>query len=131
MGFGFNVPPVKSTGSVGFFQVTGDEISEARENLRLLLLTNWGERPMHFKFGANLREFLFEQTHDESLRGRIADRVNDQVATWLPYLSIDQLFITFSEEDDSLPPNAFRVTVGFSLKAKPSAGSGKVTHVVT
>jgi phage baseplate assembly protein W len=130
MGTGLTVPPVRGTGSVGFFQVTGDEISAAREDLRLLFVTNWGERPMHFKFGANLREFLFEQSRDDVLRGRIADRISDQVATWLPFLRIDQLFIVFSDEDPTLPSNSFKIVVGFSLRSRPFAGTATLIHIV-
>jgi len=71
-------------------------------------MTNWGERVMHFDFGCNFREFLFEpQTN--SLKLAVASRVQSQLAKWMSFLTLQGLFVTFSSEDPSIPDPGFRV----------------------
>src|SRR4051812_49239768 len=99
MSIGLTIPFSKSTGSLGYFQATDDELSAAGENVKSLLLTNWGERPMRYSMGCNFREFLFEPLRDEELRNRIADRIGSQLSTWLPYVVMDELNVLFASED--------------------------------
>lgn len=101
-------PLALSTGSLGYLEPTSDVVEALKSNIRQLLLTNWGERVMHFDFGCNLREFLFEPK-TRSLRSSIADRVKSQLAKWLPFINLVGLFITFSEDDPAVPDPGFRI----------------------
>lgn len=101
-------PLALSTGSLGYLEPTNDIVQALESNVRQLLLTNWGERLMHVDFGCNFREFLFEQKTG-SLRAAIADRVKSQLSKWLPFLNLVGLFVTFSEEDPSVPDPGFRI----------------------
>lgn len=122
MPLGFTLPFAQTTGSVGFFEFTSDEFSAVEQNIRSLLVTNWGERVMHYNFGCNLREFLFEQRNRE-LRERVGDRVLSQVSTWLPFVTVDELNVLFSEDDSSLPENAMAVRMKFRLTSRPDLSS--------
>lgn len=108
MSIGVTFPFALSTGTLGYLEVTQDVLSAIRSNARSLLLTNWGERVMHFDFGCNLREFLFEQKGNQ-LRARISDRVTAQFGRWMPYLAVRRVFIVFSDEDFSVPDPGFRI----------------------
>src|SRR5438128_925029 len=108
MSFGVTFPLQLSTGSLGYLEVTDSVVEAIRSNVRQLLLTNWGERLMHPDLGCNLREFLFEQK-TKALQARIAARVKTQLAQWMPFLSLAGLFITFSEDDPSIPEPGFRI----------------------
>src|SRR3990167_3546047 len=105
MPVGFTFPLQRSTGSVGYFDVTKDDLQIAKNNLRCLALTNWGERVMHYNHGFNLREFLFEEKRGESLKIAIADRISSQVEMWMPYISIERLNIQFAEERPEIGEN--------------------------
>jgi phage baseplate assembly protein W len=105
---GLSFPFSQSTGSLGYLEPTSDVISAIQANLRVLLLTNWGERPMRYEFGCNMREFLFEPATDE-LRGRIAERIRAQLAKWMPFLSLSELFINFTGEQGSAIENGVTV----------------------
>lgn len=108
MSISITFPFALATGSVGFLE-SSDRIGEAiRSNVQSLLLTNWGERVMHFDFGCNFREFLFEQQAG-SLKVAIAGRVQSQLAKWMPFLTLQGIFVTFSSEDVSVPDPGFRV----------------------
>lgn len=110
MSFGISFPFALATGSLGYLEVTSDVASAIRSNLNSLLLTNWGERVMHFDFGCNMREFLFEPA-TEQLRNRIADRVRSQLSKWMPFLSLRELYVLYSNDDPSVPQNGFKVVM--------------------
>lgn len=120
MPIGLTVPFARSTGSLGLLAYTDDQVEAAKQNLRSLLITNWGERPMHFHFGCNLVEFVFAQQRDDILRGKITDRIVQQVQTWLPYLLIKEVTVLFHEDDLSVPDNGAGVRLVFSLVSKPA-----------
>ena len=46
--------------SKGAFATNDSTINAVVDDLKLLLLTNHGERPVHGDFGANLRSIIFE-----------------------------------------------------------------------
>lgn len=108
MSFGFTFPFSQTTGSLGYLEPTNDVVSAIRSNLRVLLLTNWGERPMHYDFGCNIREFLFDPATDD-LRGRIAERVKAQLAKWMSFLSLSELFIVFTDEQGTVVENGVTI----------------------
>lgn len=108
MSFGVTFPLQQATGSLGYLEPTDNVVDAIRSNVRALLLTNWGERPMHPDLGCNLREFLFEPK-TKALQARIAARVKAQLAQWMPFLSLAGLFVTFSEDDVSIPDPGFRI----------------------
>jgi phage baseplate assembly protein W len=119
MPIGLTLPFARATGSVGHLDFTSDELSAVKENLKSLLVTNWGERVMHFNFGCNLIEFLFENDKGPELKERIADRIISQVSTWMPFVGVDELNILFPEEDDSLPEHAIGIRISFRLLNRP------------
>ena len=130
MSIGFTLPFTRSSGSIGYFQATTEEVDAVRQNLKSLLLTNWGERVMQYYFGCNLIEFLFTNQRDEELKAKIADRIIDQVSRWMPFLTIDVLTIQFSTEDPSILDNQIRVNLGFRISSRPTV-TEVFTQVVT
>jgi phage baseplate assembly protein W len=118
MPYGFTLPFQQATGSGDYFQVTETLLQALNQNVKSLLVTNWGERPMQYFFGCNLRQFLFEQL-DASLAPVVADRIVQQFATWMPALRIDTLNILFEGDDPSVPANCFAVKMTLSLVSDP------------
>lgn len=108
MSISISFPFALATGSVGYLESNENVVDAIRSNVRSMLLTNWGERPMHFDFGCNFREFLFEP-QTTSLKVSIATRVQSQLAKWMPFLRLQGVFVVFSSEDPSVPDPGFRV----------------------
>lgn len=117
MAYNFNLPFRLATGS-GYFEVTTDVLPAVASNIRSILLTNRGERPMQYDFGCNLREFLFEQTGDP-LRRRVADRIILQVGRYIPYVEISELNVLFPTDDPALQQNSMFVRIVFRLASDP------------
>jgi phage baseplate assembly protein W len=115
LSFGFTLPFRRSTGSLGYFDVTNDEIEAIKQNIISLLITNWGERLMHYNFGVNLIEFLFEPIKDEEIKEKIRNRIINQVDTWLSYVTLDVVRITFPEENPELPENGIGIFLKFHI----------------
>ena len=93
MPIGLTLPFKISSGSLGYFETTEDEFDAVSNDIHSILVTNWGERVMHYNFGCNMREFLFEPISRVEMRQKIADRILSQMAMWLPFVTIDELNI--------------------------------------
>jgi phage baseplate assembly protein W len=98
---GFTMPFVKSPLTLGLLGVTYTEIDTAYNNLKALLLTNWGERVNRNYHGCNLIEFIFDQQSDD-LQDRIIQRIEEQVAKWLPYIVLNSIDITFGKDASTM-----------------------------
>lgn len=130
MSFGLTLPLRRSTGSLGFFEVTNEEVEAIKQNIISLLITNWGERLMHYSFGVNLIEFLFEPIKDEEIKEKIKNRIVTQVSTWLPYVVLDVINIFFSDESPEIPENGIGIFLRFHISNRIDA-NGTVTFTAT
>jgi len=61
-----------------------------KQNLKMLLLTSPGERPMSPRFGVGMRRYLFEMQSDEVFAA-IDSKIREQVSIYLPYIKIQRV----------------------------------------
>ena len=61
-----------------------------KQNLKMLLLTNPGERVMEPDFGVGLNQYLFEY-FTQSTYEKIETRIKEQVATYMPAIRITKI----------------------------------------
>lgn len=87
---------------------------QVRENLKTLLLTQIGERYMQPEFGTNLLAIVFEPNVSE-LKSDIQDILESAISTWLPYVSIEQLNITTTEDDPTLIHHVL-ISLSYSIR---------------
>ena len=102
--------PIKN-GNGGFFEQNFNTFDQAKSNLRNLLLTKKGERFLQPEFGSGLQTLLFEPI-DETFETRASDTITESVSQWLPYITIDDIFIDISDS------NKDRNKVGVEIKFK-------------
>ena len=62
-----------------------------KQNLKMLVLTNPGERVMDPNFGVGVSRYLFEMIEDNSVYADIDSRIREQVSLSLPYVSIQKV----------------------------------------
>ena len=102
-----------ASGSVGGASVFAQSFSteeQAVSNLKNLLLTRKGERFMQPDFGTQIVSSLFEQ-NTEDLETAIQDGLNEDIATWLPYIIIDNINVERQIDQHALDISLrFRVT---------------------
>ncbi len=83
----------------GAYLLLHDYAEMVKQNFRMLILTDPGERIMDINFGVGLRKSLFENK-GPALEGDIAGRIKQQVSLYLPFVNIQD--ISFSDSDDSM-----------------------------
>lgn len=118
MPIGLTLPFAQTTSSLGYLAFSTGELEAAYYNVKSLVLTNWGERPNHFYLGCNLIEYLFSQNTEETA-DQVRTRIESQVGTWLPYVSVDQVDVLFPQDLE----NVMKVKVKFSLRRHPDLSS--------
>jgi len=114
LGIGIN----KSSNSNGVFSTNYTTLTQAKDNLKNLILTKKGERLMNPEFGCDVWLVLFEQMHGATIESRIETAIVDAVDTWLPYLSLTS--IVFDYDDNDIDTNRISLDIQFSLASNPN-----------
>jgi hypothetical protein len=116
LGIGIN----KSSDRGGIFAVNYTTLTQAKDNLKNLILTRKGERIMNPTFGCDIYNVLFEQLDGELIENKIESTILDAVANWLPYLNIDE--IIFDYDNNDIDNNRINLEVKFSLVSNSNLG---------
>lgn len=69
-----------------------------KQNLKMLILTNPGERVMEPEYGVGIKQFLFEN-FESDVYSRIDNKIRDQVALYMPAVQITKLQFANSSPD--------------------------------
>tara|TARA_Y100001963_G_C6535916_1_gene333280 strand:+ start:39 stop:482 length:444 start_codon:yes stop_codon:yes gene_type:complete len=115
---GIDYPFHRSLGVEGWFKSTDTTIKAVKNNVKMLLMTNKGERLMQPTLGLNLRRFLFEQFTDET-RISIENEIVDSFRTFLPFVEIKDLIIGM-EETDAIGRNKLNISILFNIRKDPN-----------
>lgn len=105
--------PIKKSPN-GAFEMNYTTIDAVATDLRILILTNHGERPCNYFYGANLRSLLFEPMGTDT-KQKVADLIFSAVERWMPFVFINELDVLLSTEDASIGPNQIRILAKFSV----------------
>tara|TARA_R100000234_G_scaffold118088_3_gene97814 strand:- start:828 stop:1196 length:369 start_codon:yes stop_codon:yes gene_type:complete len=71
-----------------------------RQNLKMIILTNPGERVMEPEFGVGIKQFLF-QNFSENVYAEIDNKIRQQVGEFLPEVSIQGVNFYSIEQDSN------------------------------
>lgn len=85
-------------GRDNIFEATYSLADQVHDNLRNLILTNWGERLGLYNFGANLRPLVTELVSQNDFDAQAIERINAAVNRWMSYVSLE----TFESNTDHL-----------------------------
>jgi phage baseplate assembly protein W len=88
-----------------------------RESIRIILLTEPGERLLREEFGCGLRRYLFEP-NTATTRQLIRDRVIQALGRWEPRVAVQDVTVVPDDGD----PRLVAVTISFLLVATQTAG---------
>jgi uncharacterized protein len=87
-------------GHTGHFKQSGTIKEQAYSNIKNVVLTGKGERVGQPEFGCDVNRIIFDPiTEDTS--DIIEESVRDAISVWLPYISIHNVFVSFSEHDNN------------------------------
>ncbi|HVG34275.1 MAG TPA: GPW/gp25 family protein [Pyrinomonadaceae bacterium] len=113
-GQGLGFPPrVGANGSLAWSE--GED--NVRESIRIILLTEPGERLLREEFGCGLRAFLFEP-NTVTTRTLIRDRIKKAIARWEPRVTVEEVMVEPDAEDQRM----VGVQIHFRLVATQAIG---------
>jgi phage baseplate assembly protein W len=107
-----------NSNSNGIFAVNYTTLTQAKSNLKNLLLTKKGERVGLPTFGCDIWKVLFEPIVDGDIDTQVENSILEAVETWLPYLEVTQ--IVLDSEEELKDNNTIGVEVNFALKDNPN-----------
>ena len=114
LGIGIN----RRSDSNGIFAVNYTTLTQAKDNLRNLILTKKGERVQQPEFGCDIWLLVFEQIDGENLENRIESSILDAVQSWIPNININQ--IIFDYDNNDIDNNRIALDIKFSLISNPN-----------
>jgi phage baseplate assembly protein W len=123
LGIGIN----KTSDSNGIFSVNYTTLTQAKDNLKNLILTHKGERTMNPEFGCDIWKLLFEPIIEEEIDKQIENTIVDAVSIWLPYLNIDT--IVFDYDSNDIDSHIINLDIKFSLVSNPNLGESVQINV--
>jgi phage baseplate assembly protein W len=101
--------PLSIDDTDGAYALNKTFIALVRQNLKMVLLTNPGERIMDKDFGVGLSHSLFEQ-NVETEYIYIKDKIEEQVGKYLSYIAIENIDIQSIEEG-----NGIHITLAYRI----------------
>jgi len=86
---GLKTPIRLGEGRSGLFEMHFNLESQIHDNLKSLILTNYGERLGAYDFGANLRELTTELSSQIDFDAEAMLRINSAVNKFLPFVELE------------------------------------------
>jgi len=83
---GIKTPVELDYSGVGLFKMHTDIKEQIADNLRNLILTNWGERLGNYFFGSNLKPLVVDFSHKEDFDNEAMLRINTAITKWMPFV---------------------------------------------
>jgi phage baseplate assembly protein W len=123
LGIGIN----RSSDSNGIFAVNFTTLTQAKDNLKNLILTKKGERLMQPEFGCDVWKVLFEPLDGILVETSIETSIVEAVSIWLPYLNIDTIVFDYDEND--IDNHRIVLDIKFSLISNPNLGESVQINV--
>lgn len=114
LGIGIN----RASNSNGIFATNYTTLTQAKDNLKNLILTKKGERLQQPEFGCDIWLLVFEQIDGENLENRIESSILDAVQSWIPNININQ--IIFDYDNNDIDNNRISLDIKFSLISNPN-----------
>ena len=101
----------------GYFKTTKTTVDSIKNNIKLLLQTQRGERVFQPNLGMNLRRFLFEQiTVDTEIE--IQNDIVDAFQIWLPFVDVRDIKLDIDSENTNI--NKIIINILFSITRAPN-----------
>jgi len=87
----------------------------AKQNFKMLVLTNPGERMMDPEFGVGILAYLFEN-NSKATQGRIDTRIREQASKYLPYIQVEDISFKSMDDRPELAENFLGVSIAYNIK---------------
>ncbi len=113
---GLDFPVARQAGDqMGYFATTKTTMDAIKNDIKLLLTTERGERLFQPFLGMNIRRFLFEQITDDTAI-EIENDIVDTIQTWLPFVQLQDIEVDLGDQDR----NSIKINVTFNIQNAPT-----------
>tara|TARA_A100001515_G_scaffold79137_1_gene62832 strand:+ start:3213 stop:3581 length:369 start_codon:yes stop_codon:yes gene_type:complete len=92
------------------FTLVQDIRTLVKQNLKMLILTSPGERVMEPDYGVGMKNFLFENSNQNSYRA-IEQKIIEQVGKYMPVVKIKSI----NFDDVNIDNNTLGIQIQFSI----------------
>ena len=99
----------------GYFKTTKTTVDAIKNNIKLLLQTNQGERMFQPNLGMNLKNLLFEPM-TEDLTIQIENNIVDVFERWLPFVELRNINVERRNE-----ANQTKINIEFNIRRTPNS----------
>ena len=110
---GIEFPLGRVGGGDGYFKTTKTTVESIKNNIKLLLKTNQGERVFQPNLGMNLKSLVFEQLTEETII-QIENNIADVFSVWLPFVELKEIDIDKTE-------NQINLNIIFNIRRAPNS----------
>ena len=115
---GIDFPFARVPNGDGYFKTTKSTIDAIKNNIKLLLQPEQGERVFQPNLGMGLKRFVFEQiTEDTTIE--IENNIVDVFETWLPFVDLKDIQINIDSENQT--NNKIGINITFSINKAPGS----------
>ena len=87
----------------------------AKQNFKMLVLTNPGERIMDPEFGVGVLAYLFEN-NTPATHGQIDARIREQASKYLPYIEVGEIAFNSPVNNPSVADNFLGISINYNIK---------------
>ena len=112
--------PLVTSNKDGVYSLTKTVTEALSLDLKMIILTNPGEKLMDINFGVGLRKFLFEQNSTE-VYGQISSKIQEQAGRYLPQVNVQNIKFNQStsggsNSDSMTDSDLISITIQFSIR---------------
>ena len=106
--------PLMVDETFGVYNLITDFETLVTQNLKMLILTNPGERMMDVNFGAGVRRRLFEQ-NAVTAYASIEKDILSQVNRYMPFVKVERIEFRVPENNPDLYPHTVKIRTYFKI----------------
>lgn len=113
---GLDLPVARQAGdNQGYFATTKTTMDAVKNDIKLLLMTERGERLFQPFLGMNIKRFLFEQITDDTAI-EIENDIVDTFQTWLPFVELGDIDVDLGDQNK----NTIKINITFNIRNAPT-----------
>ena len=109
--------PLQPDSNDGLFKLNKTAVDSVKQNFKMLLLTEEGEKVMDVNFGVGLRKQLFENFTFQTSQN-IKEKILQQTAKYLPFIRIINIQLGDSQFSDSalIDQNELQISIEYQIE---------------
>jgi phage baseplate assembly protein W len=108
--------PLQLGSSDGILAMNYSLADQFSDNLRNLLLTNWGERLGLYQFGANLKPLTTDFVSQDDFDTDAIERIKTAVDKWMPFIDLED-FSSTVDRNENKNTAIIRINITYNIPA--------------